>query len=334
MQASINQDGAAPPPAGTGKAVLRFDLATDGETAERLFKALSLSKVSLREWAQGIFAAGLAFLGATKKKTGETRTARVLFARRLSAPERKDATAPAVAGPLPYDGGGGPNAPAAFVQDAARDADALAEVRAALRLDAEAVALLALVAAETGRGAADLVRSALGAGLRKILAPRASGGGRFDGSPEEWGRDACFSALNRSQSNVRNPLDCSPDYRRAVAAFWIEAPREAREGKTLGAPLAPLPERPATPAGAVLAVEEVVRLGGFKAKENLFAWRKNHAGVLVPIRSAENPRHFAGYTAESVAKMLKLRRGPSPSLSPSPLLPGFVEADGAKGGEA
>lgn len=320
---------------GKATSLFRFDLETDAGTAARLFKALSLFKVSLRDWAQGVFAAGLSFLGgATREKGREAPALRVASARRLPPAERDEGGGAVPAGsPSPYDGGGLGGA-SAFLPDPERDAAALADVRAALRLDPEAVALLALVASETGRAASDVVRSALGAGLRKVLAPRVAGSGRSDESPAEYGRDACFVALNRAQGLVRNPLDCAQETRAAVAGFWLTAPPEVRARKGLGAALAPAPERPALPAGGMVPVAEVARLGRFKSADQLRNWRRKHdGGGLVPVPAADNPRHFAGFTAESVAAFLARRFGAAPSL------PGFGPdegggADGASGAQA
>lgn len=317
------------------KSVFRFDLEADAGTAGRLFKALALFKVSLRDWAQGVFAAGLSFLGgATRDKGREAPALRVTSARRLPPAERDEDGAAVPAGsPSPYDGGG-LGGDAAFLPDPERDAAALAETRAALRLDPEAVALLALFASETGRAPAELVRAALGAGLRKALAPRVAGSGRADESPAEYGRDACFVALNRAQGLVRNPLDCAQETRAALAAFWLAAPPEVRARKGCGAALAPVPERPALPAGSVVAVADVARLGRFKSVQQLRDWRKKHGGGgLVPVPSKGNPRHFAGFTAESVSAFLARRFGAAPSL------PGFGPdegggADGASGAQA
>lgn len=311
------------------KSVFRFDLEADAGTASRLVKALALFKVSLRDWAQGVFAAGLSFLGgATRDKGREAPALRVTSARRLPPAERdEDGGAVPAGSPSPYDGGG-PDGAAAFLPDPERDAAALAETRAALRLDPEAVALLALVASETGRAPSDVVRSALGAGLRRILAPSVAGGGRSDGSAAEWGRDACFTALNRSQANTRNPLDCAPEFRRAVAAFWIVAPPEGRAAKRHGAALAPVPERPALPAGSWIPLADVARLAGFRSPDALRSWRKKHGGGgLVPVPAKDNPRHFAGFTAESVAAFLARRSGAAPSL------PGFGPEDGGAGAD-
>lgn len=317
---------------GKESSVFRFDLETDAGTAGRLLRALALFKVSLRDWAQGVLSAGLSFLGATRGAAREGSAFRVTYARRLPPAVREDGGAPAPAGPSPYDGGGGPDAAAAFLPDAERDAAALADVRAALRLDPEAVALLALVASETGRAASDVVRSALGAGLRRILAPSVAGGGRSDGSAAEWGRDACFTALNRSQANTRNPLDCAPEFRRAVAAFWIVAPPEGRAAKRHGAALAPVPERPALPAGSWIPLADVARLAGFRSPDALRSWRKKHGGGgLVPVPAKDNPRHFAGFTAESVAALLERRRGAGPSLPGFGPEDGGADADGAQG---